>query len=197
MIAALQTLPTSGSLSSHSVMSEPRPTRKSRSVDALKKTNNAVEVIITVARLFWSERKVDKARDWFGRAVVANGDFGDAWGWWYKFEKNHGNKVSPPSLLSSSSVVWCGELTNSLDVGTNRVATREMHRSGSSPRTDMADDQQGSQEQRQVDRAGAGLGGGQVDGGGGEIILFYFCSELGLLHSIRSYECVSSATEAK
>lgn len=96
---ALQTLPTSGSLSSHSVMSEPRPTRKSRSVDALKKTNNAVEVIITVARLFWSERKVDKARDWFGRAVVANGDFGDAWGWWYKFEKNHGNKEQIASLL--------------------------------------------------------------------------------------------------
>lgn len=76
-------------------MTEPRPTRKSRSVDALKRTNNAVEVIITVARLFWSERKVDKARDWFNRSVTANGDFGDAWGWWSKFEQNHGNKVSP------------------------------------------------------------------------------------------------------
>lgn len=90
----MQTLPASGLLHSYSVWCEPRPTRKSRSVDALKKTNNSPAVIVTVARLFWSERKVEKARDWFGRAVVADGDYGDAWGWWWKFEKNHGTEVS-------------------------------------------------------------------------------------------------------
>ncbi|KAJ8292786.1 Pre-mRNA-splicing factor prp1 [Rhodotorula toruloides] len=87
---ALQTLPASGLLHSYSVWQEPRPTRKTRSVDALKKTNNAPAVIVTVARLFWGERKVEKARDWFGRAVAADGDYGDAWAWWWKFEKQHG-----------------------------------------------------------------------------------------------------------
>lgn len=89
----LQTLPTSGSLNSHSVWSEARPTRKSRAVDALKKTNNSVVVIVTIARLFWSERKIEKARDWFARSVAAEGDYGDAWAWWYRFEKNHGTPV--------------------------------------------------------------------------------------------------------
>jgi pre-mRNA-processing factor 6 len=80
-------------LHSYSVWQEPRPTRKTRSVDALKKTNNAPAVIVTVARLFWAERKVEKARDWFGRAVAADGDYGDAWAWWWKFEKQHGTDV--------------------------------------------------------------------------------------------------------
>lgn len=91
--AALQALPSSGLLHSYSVWLEPRPTRKTRSVDALKKTNNAPSVIVTVARLFWAERKIEKARDWFGRAVAADPDYGDAWAWWWKFEKQHGTEV--------------------------------------------------------------------------------------------------------
>ncbi|GAA5866955.1 hypothetical protein JCM8547_003930 [Rhodosporidiobolus lusitaniae] len=96
---ALQTLPASGLLHCHSVWSEPRPTRKTRSIDALKKTNNSPAVIVTVARLFWAERKVEKARDWFGRAVGADGDYGDAWAWWWKFEKQHGTDEHRQALL--------------------------------------------------------------------------------------------------
>ena len=164
-------------------MSEPRPTRKSRSVDALKKTNNAVEVIITVARLFWSERKVDKARDWFGRAVVANGDFGDAWGWWYKFEKNHGNKVS----LRRLRIMLCARLGKLMSaVGTNRDSSREMYCSGSSPRSDVAGSEQGSSQHRQVDRAGTSVGRGQTDSGGSKVIsVCFFCSEFIALYSIK------------
>ncbi|GAA6064103.1 hypothetical protein JCM10212_003666 [Sporobolomyces blumeae] len=96
---ALQALPTSGLLHSYSVWTEPRPTRKTRSVDALKKTNNAPPVIVTVSRLFWAERKIDKARDWFGRAVAADSDYGDAWAWWWKFEKQHGTDETRQALL--------------------------------------------------------------------------------------------------
>lgn len=95
---ALQALPSSGLLHSYSVWLEPRPTRKTRSVDALKKTNNAPSVIVTVARLFWAERKIEKARDWFGRAVAADPDYGDAWAWWWKFEKQHGTEEHRAAL---------------------------------------------------------------------------------------------------
>jgi pre-mRNA-processing factor 6 len=74
-------------------MFEPRQARKTRSVDALKKSNDSPFVICTVARLFWAEGRVEKARDWFKRAVATNGDIGDCWGWWYRFEKEHGIKV--------------------------------------------------------------------------------------------------------
>lgn len=90
----LQECPTSGQLWSMSIWAESRPTRKSRSVDALKKSADNPVIICTVARLFWAERKVEKARQWFGRAVATNSDLGDSWGWWLKFERQHGTAVS-------------------------------------------------------------------------------------------------------
>lgn len=90
----LQDCPTSGLLWSMAVWAEPRPGRKSRSTDALKKSNNDPLVICTVARLFWAERKIEKARQWFERAVTGNADLGDIWAWWLKFERQHGTPVS-------------------------------------------------------------------------------------------------------
>jgi pre-mRNA-processing factor 6 len=89
-ISGLQDCPSSGLLWSMSIWAEPRPARKSRSVDALKKCADNPLVICTVARLFWSERKIEQARDWFSRAVKADADQGDIWGWWLKFERQHG-----------------------------------------------------------------------------------------------------------
>ncbi|KAF7767988.1 hypothetical protein Agabi119p4_7231 [Agaricus bisporus var. burnettii] len=86
----LQECPTSGLLWSLSIWSEPRPMRKTRSVDALKKSADNPIIICTVARLFWAERKIEKARHWFSRAVATAPDLGDTWGWWLKFERMHG-----------------------------------------------------------------------------------------------------------
>ncbi|KDQ51251.1 hypothetical protein JAAARDRAFT_140512 [Jaapia argillacea MUCL 33604] len=88
----LQECPTSGTLWSLSIWAEPRPSRKSRSVDALKKSADDPVIICTVARLFWAERKIEKARQWFERAVKTNEDLGDTWAWWLKFERQHGTK---------------------------------------------------------------------------------------------------------
>ncbi|KAM6489823.1 hypothetical protein JOM56_014635 [Amanita muscaria] len=87
----IQACPTSGLL-----WSEPRPTRKARATDAMTKTGKHPLVLCTVARLFWQERKVEKARDWFDRAAkAASADeygSGDIWAWWYRFEKEQGTK---------------------------------------------------------------------------------------------------------
>lgn len=66
--------------------------RKTRSVDALKKSADNPLIICTVARLFWAERKIEKAREWFGRAAATAPDLGDTWGWWLKFERMHGTE---------------------------------------------------------------------------------------------------------
>ncbi|KAJ6629246.1 PRP1 splicing factor, N-terminal-domain-containing protein [Mycena sp. CBHHK59/15] len=89
---SLQECPTSGLLWSMSIWAEPRPMRKARSVDALKKSADNPVIICTVARLFWAERKIEKARQWFGRAVATDPDLGDSWGWWLKFERQHGTE---------------------------------------------------------------------------------------------------------
>lgn len=88
----LQECPTSGLLWSMAIWAEPRPMRKARSVDALKKSADNPIIICTVARLFWQERKIEKARQWFGRAVATDPDLGDSWGWWLKFERQHGTE---------------------------------------------------------------------------------------------------------
>jgi len=89
----LQECPTSGLLWSMSIWAESRPMRKAKSVDALKKSADNPVIICTVARLFWAERKIEKARQWFGRAVATDMDLGDSWGWWLKFERQHGTEV--------------------------------------------------------------------------------------------------------
>jgi pre-mRNA-processing factor 6 len=93
MSRALQDCPNSGLLYSQSIWYEPRPQRKARGADALKKCNNDPRVIVTVARLLWAERKLDKVRNWLEKAIVADSDCGDFFGIYYKFLKMHGTQV--------------------------------------------------------------------------------------------------------
>ncbi|KAG5652943.1 hypothetical protein H0H81_003019 [Sphagnurus paluster] len=88
----LQDCPASGVLWSMAIWAEARPMRKARSVDALKKSKYDPVILCTVARLFWAERKIEKARQWFERAVTTDPDLGDSWAWWLKFERQHGTE---------------------------------------------------------------------------------------------------------
>lgn len=92
----MQECPTSPLLWSLAIFMEAPQQRKGRSVDALKKAGEHPAVIIGVARLFWAERKIEKTRQWMANAVKADSDWGDAWGWWLKFERQHGEPVSCP-----------------------------------------------------------------------------------------------------
>ena len=68
--------------------------REKQSVDVLKKCEHDSHVLLTVSKLFWSERKVNKAREWFQHTVKVEPDLGDAWGYYYKFELFHGLRSS-------------------------------------------------------------------------------------------------------
>ena len=96
---ALQECSISGKLWSEAILMEARPQRKARSADALKKCENNPFVIITVARLFWAERKLEKAENWFKRATKLDGDLGDAWAWLLNFEMQHGNEASVKEVI--------------------------------------------------------------------------------------------------
>lgn len=56
--------------------------------------------VVSVLRLFWSERKVTKCREWFIRAVKIDPDQGDTWAYYYKFEQTHGTQVQCLIFLS-------------------------------------------------------------------------------------------------
>jgi len=87
---AIQECPSSGLLWAQAINLENKPQRKTKSVDALKKCEHDPQVLQAVSKLFWSERKLSKARDWFARTVKLEPDFGDAWVHFYKFELLHG-----------------------------------------------------------------------------------------------------------
>ena len=90
--SALRECPDSGALWAERVLSASRPQRKSRSVDALKRCGDDAKVVAAVARLFWLDRKLDKARAWFHRATTLDSSDGDLWGSFYAFEKRHGDE---------------------------------------------------------------------------------------------------------
>ena len=89
---ALQECPSSGLLWSMALWAEPRASRKTKSVDALRKTKDHPLVVCTVARVLWADRVIERARDWFGRATATDPDLGDIWAWWLKFERQHGTE---------------------------------------------------------------------------------------------------------
>lgn len=89
---AIQECPTSGVLWSIALWTEPRASRKTKSVDALRKTKDHPIVVCTVARVLWADGVVERAREWFGRATATDPDLGDIWGWWLKFERQHGTE---------------------------------------------------------------------------------------------------------
>lgn len=84
---ALQACPHSGRLWAEAILTAPRPARRSTSVDALKRCNDDPHVVSAVAALFAADRKPDKARSWFERAVRLDPDCGDHWARYYLFER--------------------------------------------------------------------------------------------------------------
>ncbi|OJJ04566.1 hypothetical protein ASPVEDRAFT_31012 [Aspergillus versicolor CBS 583.65] len=101
MAKALQEVPSSGLLWSESIWHlEPRAQRKARSLEAIKKVDNDPILFITVARIFWGERRLEKAMTWFEKAIVSNSDLGDAWAWYYKFLLQHGTEEKRADVIS-------------------------------------------------------------------------------------------------
>jgi pre-mRNA-processing factor 6 len=86
MAKALQECPSDGSLLAENIYMSPRVQQKSKSADAIKRCPEDPRVIAAVASLFASDRKIEKARKWFDRAVLLDPDLGDSWARFYAFE---------------------------------------------------------------------------------------------------------------
>ena len=67
-----------------------RKERKPLALEAVKKVDNDACLFVTVARIFWTERRLEKASTWFEKALVLDSDWGDGWGWYLRFLKEHG-----------------------------------------------------------------------------------------------------------
>ncbi len=105
MAKALQEVPASGLLWSENIWHlEERTQRRPRSLEAIRKVDNDPVLFVTVARMFWYERKLDKADSWFEKAILLDSQLGDSWAWYYKFLQLHGTDVRIYSFSLSFSV---------------------------------------------------------------------------------------------
>lgn len=127
---ALQECPSSGVLWSMALWAEPRASRKTKSVDALRKTKDNPLVVCSVARVLWADRVIERARDWFGRATATDPDLGDIWSWWLKFERQHGTEEQREAVRVKCiaadphhSPIWQGVVKHVNNVG---KSTREI-----------------------------------------------------------------------
>ncbi|KAL9622057.1 MAG: hypothetical protein Q9160_003556 [Pyrenula sp. 1 TL-2023] len=105
MAKALQEVPSSGLLWAENIWNlESRTQRKPRSLEAIKKVDNDPLLFVTVARIFWAERGLEKAMNWFEKAIVLDSDLGDTWAWYYKFLLEHGTEEKQADVLSKCVV---------------------------------------------------------------------------------------------
>ncbi|CAG7920753.1 unnamed protein product [Penicillium olsonii] len=106
MARAIQEVPSSGLLWSENIWYlEARSQRKARSLEAMKKCENDPVLFVAIARIFWGERRLDKAMTWFEKAIVSNSDYGDGWGWYYKFLQEHGTEEKRSDVVTKCITV--------------------------------------------------------------------------------------------
>ncbi|KPI39374.1 Pre-mRNA-splicing factor prp1 [Cyphellophora attinorum] len=101
MSKAMQECPKSGLLWSENIWHlQPRTQRKPQALEAIKAVDNDPVLLVTVARIFWGERKLDKAMSWFEKALVLDPDIGDTWAWYLKFLIQHGTEEKRADVIS-------------------------------------------------------------------------------------------------
>lgn len=131
MAQALQECPTSGLVWSERIWHlEARTQRKPRILEAIQKADNDPILFVTAARIFWGERKLEKADSWFQKAAILDPDYGDTWAWWYKFLLQHGTDEKRGDVVSKCVLnepkhgeVWQGvwKAPENAGVGTEAV----------------------------------------------------------------------------
>ncbi|PHH53974.1 Pre-mRNA-splicing factor prp1 [Ceratocystis fimbriata CBS 114723] len=105
MAKALQEVPKSGLLWSEQIWHlEPRTQRRPRALEAIKKVEADPLLFVAVARIFWGERKLEKAQNWFEKALMVDADMGDTWAWYYKFLLQHGTDEKKSDVVSKCAL---------------------------------------------------------------------------------------------
>ncbi|KAF2405253.1 putative Pre-mRNA-splicing factor prp1 [Trichodelitschia bisporula] len=105
MAQALQELPKSGLLWSEKIMHlEQRTQRKARVLEAIRLVENDKHLFTAVGRIFWAERRLEKAANWFERALVVDSDWGDTWAWYYKFLMEYGTEEKKEDVLAKCAM---------------------------------------------------------------------------------------------
>ena len=86
--------------------------------------------LLLLFRLFWSERKVEKARSWLNRSVTTDPKYGDSWAHLLKLEQQYGTAEQQQDVVRRAveaapkyGPLWCSV---SKAVGSSRLNLDEI-----------------------------------------------------------------------
>ncbi len=82
---ALQECPNSGMLWATAIAFAGTKGQRERCTDALKRCDKDPLVLLAVAKVFWVDRKLEKAKVWLERACALAPKLGDAWAFLYRY----------------------------------------------------------------------------------------------------------------
>ncbi|KYN98740.1 putative pre-mRNA-processing factor 6 [Plasmodium gaboni] len=97
---ALKECPSSGILWSKAIELENKNLQNSKSVSAFNHCGNNAYVILAVAKLFWVNFKIQKARKWFYRVINLSPHFGDGWATFLAFEIDQQNEINQKDIIN-------------------------------------------------------------------------------------------------
>ena len=125
MSRALQECPKSGLLLAENIWYLTQRThRRPRTLEAIPKDDTHPDLFILAARIFHSERKLEKAISWYERALAVDPDMGDTWAFYYKFLLQHGKKAKIAEVVGKCEAnrpkhgeVWAAIVKNPRNVG--------------------------------------------------------------------------------
>lgn len=101
MAQALQECPLSGLVWSERIWHlDARTQRKTQILEGMKRIDNDPILFVSAARIFWAERRLEKADSWFQKAAILDPDYGDTWAWWYNFLLQHGTVEKREEVVS-------------------------------------------------------------------------------------------------
>ena len=89
----------------------------------LQACDNDAHVILAVSRLFWRDRKEEKARSWCNRAVTLDPNLGDGWGNYYAFELQHGTEEQQKEVTRTLALALALTLTLTLTLTLDLILT--------------------------------------------------------------------------
>lgn len=84
---------------------EARTQRRPQIIESIGKIDADPTLFIVAARIFWNERKLEKAKTWFEKAILRDADLGDSWVWYWKFLNQHGTEEKRAEVLSRIALV--------------------------------------------------------------------------------------------
>ena len=82
-----------------------RTQRRAKMEDALRKAGDSPHMFAAVGQKFLEDRKYDKARKYFQRATVLDGDIGDFWGMWVACEEAAGVADAAKAVIAAAKKV--------------------------------------------------------------------------------------------